>query len=155
ELLCTARTSPGKNTLASWLMAPAGLPEIEKRQTAVRELAPRLEFREEIAVSGEDIRSRARTEALLAWAEAPRVLKLKPLEAVAFALAAIWLVSLLVWGMWGWWAATVIATLVNRIFYARVRARVQKIIEAEWFVREFALLPLILRRMEQEKFSSE
>ena len=155
ELMCIARTSPGKNTLAKWLLAPASVPEIAKRHEAVRELAPRLDFREEIAVSGEDIRSRARTEALLAWAEAPAVLNPKPAQTAAFVLAALWFFSLLAWVLWGFWEITLAVSFVNRIFYSRFRARSQKIIEAEWFVREFALLPVILTRMERESFASE
>src|SRR4030095_11257633 len=34
ELLCTARTSPGKNILAEWLLGAAPVPEIESRQQA-------------------------------------------------------------------------------------------------------------------------
>jgi MutS domain V len=154
ELLCTARTSPGKNILARWLLGPAPVEEIQDRQRAIQELIPRLNFREEMAVSGEDIRSRARTEALINWAEAPSVLKPKPAQVVAFVLAALWLSSLLVWAISGFWGLTLALGFVNRIFHARFKARAQKIVAAEAFVREFALLPVILARMEQEKFSS-
>lgn len=155
ELLCTARTTPGRNTLAQWLMVHAPVQEIQRRQDAVRDLAPRLDFREEIAVSGEDIRSRQRTEALLAWAEGPAVLNPKPARVAALALAGAWLASLLVWALWGFWEVTVVASVVNRIYYAKFRLRVQKIIEAEKFVREFALLPSVLKCLEGEKFESE
>ena len=154
ELLCTARTSAGKNILAQWLMEAAAVAEIEKRQQAIRELAPRLDFREEIAASGEDIRSRARAEALLAWAEAPPVLHPKPVRALALLLSAGWLLSLLVWAVWGLWEFTLAISIANRIFYSHFRSRCQKIIGAETFVREFALLPILLTRMEQEKFAS-
>jgi len=83
ELLSTARTAAGKNVLAQWLLAPAPVEEIQLRQQAVLELAPGLNFREEIAVCGEDIGSRARAEALLAWAEAPAVLNPAPVRMVA------------------------------------------------------------------------
>ena len=154
ELLCTARTSAGKNILAEWLLGAAPVPEIERRQEAIRELAPRLDFREEIAASGEDIRSRARTEALLAWAEAPPVLHPKPVRALALLLSGGWLLSLLVWAVWGLWEFTLVISIANRIFYSHFQSRCQKIIGAETFVREFALLPVLLTRMEQEKFAS-
>ena len=154
ELLCTARTSAGKNILAEWLLGAATVSEIERRQEAIRELAPRLDFREEIAASGEDIRSRARTEALLAWAEAPPVLHPKPVRAFALLLSAGWLLSLLVWAVWGLWEFTLAISIANRIFYSHFQSRCQKIIGAETFVREFALLPILLTRMEQEKFGS-
>jgi len=154
ELLCTARTSAGKNILAEWLLGAAGVPEIERRQEAIRELAPRLDFREEIAASGEDIRSRARTEALLAWAEAPPVLHPKAVRVFALVLSVAWLVSLLVWAVAGLWEFALVTSIANRIFYSHFQSRCQKIIGAETFVREFALLPILLTRMEQEKFAS-
>jgi len=154
ELLCTARTATGKNILAEWLMGAAAVPEIERRQEAIRELAPRLDFREEIAASGEDIRSRARMEALLAWAETPPVLHPKTVRVVALILSAAWLLSLLVWAMLGVWQATLMISIANRIFYSHFQSRCQKIIGAETFVREFALLPILLTRMEQENFAS-
>jgi hypothetical protein len=154
ELLCTARTSAGKNILAEWLLGAAAAPEIERRQEAVRELAPRLDFREEIAASGEDIRSRARTEALLAWAEAPAVLRSEAVRVVALILSAGWLLSLLVWAVWGLWEFPLVISIANRIFYSHFQSRCQKIIGAETFVREFALLPILLTRMEREKFTS-
>jgi len=155
ELLCTARTAAGKTILAQWLLAPAPVEEIQGRQQAVLELAPRLNFREEIAVSGEDIGSRVRAEALLAWAEAPAVLNPAPVRILALALSTVWLLTLLVWAIWGWWEFTFVFGVVNRYFYSRFRARVQKIIEAEVFAREFAILPAILACIERETFSAQ
>jgi hypothetical protein len=154
ELLCTARTASGKNILAQWLLASAPVDEIPNRQQAIQELAPRLNFREDIAVSGEEIRSRARAEALLAWAEAPPVLQPRPARAVAFVLSILWLFSLLAWAIWGWWELTFAVGVVNRFFHSHFRTRAQKIIEAEMFSREFALLPAILARIERENFSA-
>jgi MutS-like protein len=154
ELLCTARTSAGKNILAEWLLGATSVPEIESRQEAVRELAPRLDFREDIAASGEDIRSRERAEALLAWAEAPPELHPKVVRVAALILSVGWLLSLLVWAVLGVWELTLVISVVNRIFYSHFSSRCQKIIGAETFVREFALLPILLTRMEQEKFAS-
>lgn len=154
ELMCTARTAAGKNILAKWLLAPAPVEEIQNRQQAVLELAPRRNFREEIAVSGEDIRSRARAEALLAWAEAPAIMNPAPARIAALVLTTIWLLTLIVWGIWGWWEFTFVSSMVNRYFHSRYRARVQKIIEAEVFAREFAILSAILARIERENFSA-
>ena len=56
ELLCTARTTPGEDTLASWLLSPAAPEEICARQAAVRELQPNLDLREALAsVPGPDL----------------------------------------------------------------------------------------------------
>jgi hypothetical protein len=154
ELLCTARTAAGKNILAQWLLGPAPVEEIEDRQQAIQELTPRLNFREDLAVSGEEIRSRARAEALLAWAETPPVLRPMPARAVAFLLSILWLLSLLGWAIWGWWEFTLVAGVVNRFCYSHFRERILKIIEAEIFAKEFAVLPAILARIEREDFTA-
>ncbi len=46
ELLCTARTSVGRGTLANWLLNPADCSEVKARQSAVAELRDRLDLRE-------------------------------------------------------------------------------------------------------------
>ncbi|HEX8908208.1 MAG TPA: DNA mismatch repair protein MutS, partial [Anaeromyxobacteraceae bacterium] len=57
ELLCTARTRPGADLLARWLLAPASAGEVRARQGAAADLAPRLDLREDLAVLGEDVRA--------------------------------------------------------------------------------------------------
>ena len=55
ELLCTARTRAGEETLARWLLAPAPPDEVRARQAAAIELSGRLRFRESLATMGEDL----------------------------------------------------------------------------------------------------
>ena len=68
QLLCTARTQAGEDTLAAWLKTPAGPAEVADRQAAVRELQPRVALREEINVAAEDMRTGVRPDRLTAWA---------------------------------------------------------------------------------------
>src|SRR5882672_797887 len=49
ELLCTARTHIGEDTLARWLLTPAAPEAVRARHEAVNELRPRLDLREELA----------------------------------------------------------------------------------------------------------
>jgi hypothetical protein len=74
ELLCTARTRAGEATLARWLCQPADKAEVESRQEAVRELAPELDLRERLWLTGGEARPKLRPELLVAWARTPRVL---------------------------------------------------------------------------------
>jgi hypothetical protein len=69
ELLCTAHTRPGQDTLASWLTAPADVQTIRTRQNAVAELRTRLTLREELAVLGSTVPDRGQLEALARWAK--------------------------------------------------------------------------------------
>ncbi len=48
KLLGTVSTPPGRTTLERWLRSPAPRAEVGRRQQAVRELAPRLEARQEL-----------------------------------------------------------------------------------------------------------
>ena len=73
ELLCTARTKAGEDTLASWLRIPAARQEVSQRQSAVAELTPRLELRENLALVGENIRAGLHAASLTAWGQRPAV----------------------------------------------------------------------------------
>jgi hypothetical protein len=71
ELLCTARTHIGEDTLARWLMAPAAPDDVRARNEAVNQLRPRLDLREDLAVAGEEARTGVDPVSLAAWGEAP------------------------------------------------------------------------------------
>jgi hypothetical protein len=73
ELLCTARTRAGEDTLARWLLAPASREEAAGRQHAVAELQSRLDLREDLAVLGETIRSSIDPEMAARWGKAAPV----------------------------------------------------------------------------------
>lgn len=97
ELLCAARTYPGEERLAAWLLAPASPAEVRGRQRAVAELAPRLDLREDLAVLGEDVRAGVDAASLAAWAEGTSRLPASARPA-GLALAALGLGALLAWG---------------------------------------------------------
>jgi hypothetical protein len=67
ELLCTARTRTGEDTLASWLLHAAAPDEIRARQAAVAELRPLLDLREDLALLGGDVPAGVDFNALSAW----------------------------------------------------------------------------------------
>jgi len=73
ELLCTARTRAGEDTLARWLLAPASREEAGRRQEAIAELRSRLDLREDLAVLGDAIRSGIDPEVAARWGQAPLV----------------------------------------------------------------------------------
>lgn len=75
QLLDDTRTSPGTSTLAMWLSMRAVPEEIASRQTAARELAERVSFREDLAALGVAGETRGRPiEPLVEWSEQPAVL---------------------------------------------------------------------------------
>jgi hypothetical protein len=71
SMLSGARTPLGQTTLADWLKVPARTETVTARQEALRELAPKLDLREALAVLGTDIEEEVQEGSLLAWAERP------------------------------------------------------------------------------------
>jgi DNA mismatch repair ATPase MutS len=64
ELICTARTRAGEETLAHWLKAPAAPDVVRARQAVVEELRERLDLREGLGILGTDVRAGINPDAL-------------------------------------------------------------------------------------------
>jgi hypothetical protein len=155
ELLSTARTRAGEETLAAWLLAPALPDEIRKRQAAIAELQPLLDFRENVSLAGDDFRVGVRPDALIAWSE--RTDRLNPTLAriVAPILAMLWILSLLAWGLLGWGWAALFMSLLNLAITYRSRSRVEQAAAAiEQAMHELDLLAAVFRQVEEQKFRS-
>ena len=75
ELLSTARTEGGEETLAEWLLAPASPDVVRARQDAVRELIPRLDLREAVAVTGDFVQVHVNAARIRHWATGPMLLR--------------------------------------------------------------------------------
>ncbi|MBK7973964.1 MAG: DNA mismatch repair protein MutS [Deltaproteobacteria bacterium] len=71
ELVCAARTWLGESTAAAWLLSPASAAEIRARQSATRELAERLEFRERLWLAAAPEVAKLDPAKLVAWASEP------------------------------------------------------------------------------------
>lgn len=70
HLLNTAHTPTGQTTLQHWLIEPAAPTTIRARQSAVAELAPLLDFRDELAFHGRQMGSaQGNYELFLRWVE--------------------------------------------------------------------------------------
>ncbi|MGC2331293.1 MAG: hypothetical protein WA581_07565, partial [Candidatus Acidiferrales bacterium] len=95
ELLSTTKTAMGENRLAEWLRLPSPLPAIVDRRGLVTELRPKLDLREDLAVTGEDMSARLNPESLTKWAEEESTLGGPALRVVAAAVAIAAAASLL------------------------------------------------------------
>ncbi len=72
QLLCVANTPIGMETLRDWLLEPASVEEIRRRQQAVAELAPHLELRQTLDLEGRLLADHGRAMTrFLEWAEDP------------------------------------------------------------------------------------
>ncbi|HUI40614.1 MAG TPA: DNA mismatch repair protein MutS [Terriglobia bacterium] len=172
ELLCTARTPVGEQTLADWLLHAASPAEIHARQAAVNELRGRLDLREDLAVLGEDVRRVVRPDALVAWGEAEAVLKPGPMRVVLALLALVWVASLAAWAVWGRFDLALLSSAVNVAVGYRFRKRARRVAPAvsihsateepeaapaalsvEGVAPELEVLAGVLARLERERFS--
>lgn len=118
ELLSQARSVPGQATLASWLRSPAAPDAVADRQSAVRELVPRIDLRERLALTAEAIES-GTPEILLAWANTPPAKIPARMLWIALPLAALWLATLFYWMGTGRVTWFVLLCVVNGIVNAR------------------------------------
>ena len=156
ELLSTARTDAGEEALAAWLLAPADLETVLQRQQAVREICPRLNFREDLALLGEDIRAQVNAVSLANWGSAP-IVKFSPLLRIFAPVLAVTALATLI----AFFAhvlpifpfAAVVAC--NFLLLYAIRKRVAQVTGAvETPGQDLLLLSLILGRLEQEQFES-
>jgi MutS domain V len=74
ELLSTARLPMGERRLANWLCEGSEIGAILERQKLIEELREKLDLREKLAVTGEDLRARLNPESLVEWAEGKSML---------------------------------------------------------------------------------
>jgi MutS domain V len=156
ELLCTARTSAGEETLARWLLAPAPPDQVRARQEAAIELSGRLDFRERLSTLGDDVKVGVRPAALVAWGEAEPVFPTGAIRIVLPVLAALWCLSLVGWHFWGAWELLVLAmSVINLGLSYRFRGRLSEAAHAiEEAGHDLKLLSQVLAAFEVEAFTS-
>jgi len=156
ELLCTARTAAGEDTLAKWLLHPASQETAQARQQAVRELGSRLDLREDMALLGEDIRSQVRAGALAKWGVRPAE-KISPaVRPFAFALS----VAALIFGagklfqiLPAW--PLLLVLLVNFAFLYLHKGTVARILgSVDTPASHLAILGSLIQRIERERFNA-
>ena len=64
----------GERRLANWLSEGSEIGAILERQKLIEELREKLDLREDLAVTGEDLRARLNPESLMEWAEGKSIL---------------------------------------------------------------------------------
>jgi MutS domain V len=156
ELLCTARTHAGEETLAKWLLAPAPPDEVRARQEATAELSQLLDFRESLSILGEDLALGIRPGELAAWGEAQTELPSGKVRVLTAVLAAAWVLCAVAWKFWNapdllLMAATVINLGVSYRFRRSLDAAVHAAEEAG---QDLKLLSQLLTAFELQSFRS-
>jgi hypothetical protein len=170
ELLCTARTHIGEDTLARWLLAPADPATVLARQEAINELRPRVDLREQLAVVAEEARTGINPTALAAWGESPPLLASRGLRPALWFFTAVGLLGLA--AFFGFLAqflgvemspqasalsrdGFLVALVVVGVFRHRLRKEIDTVVvSVEEAAHELTLLSEVLVRLERESFHS-
>ena len=171
ELLSTARTRIGEDTLAQWLLHPAPPEVARERQEAVEELRARVDLREELAVLAEEARSGVNPALLADWGEAPAELRRGGMRLrvglftvigmagfIALWVHVLWLVKLVrlrdsadAFVRDGF----LVALILTGWFLYRHHGQMGRIVSAvEEAAHELGLMSEILVRLERERFTS-
>ncbi|MCP3099940.1 DNA mismatch repair protein MutS [Myxococcus sp. K15C18031901] len=129
QLLNETATRAGEERLAAWLSAPASVAEVEARQGAARELAPRTDFRQDLCVDARTVaKEKADPSLFIQWAESspsltsirwslPLALILPPITLTLFILGQVGVLR----GAWVWLglgAQLLVAVLTRRTLKA-------------------------------------
>lgn len=167
QLLSSARTRGGEETLAAWLRRGASPADVRRRQEAVGELAPMLDLREELALLGQDVGTSFDSRGLLEWSTAEPVLNERWPVPLALVLAAAHLTTLFLWlrevfvdsspdqhlfeGSGPFW----IAVLIGGVFALAFRHRVSRVLgTVERPQRQLQLFEQLLECLERQRFRS-
>ncbi len=156
ELLSTARTRAGEDTLARWLLAPATSEEVAARHQAIQELCPRLDLREDLAVLGDIVRAGMDPEAAARWGQAPPVVFPAGARILAPLLAAAVVVTFGIY-MDGLstrtpFMAALLAELAYGFFLGSRTVRVTSGVDAP--ARDLGLFATLLERIEAESLEA-
>jgi hypothetical protein len=156
ELLSTARTRMGERVLAGWLLSPGEAKEVAERQESVKELRPKVDLREEIALMGDDLRAALDDRRLGAWGTEPAVVffpgarwiaLVLAIAAVASAMTTLLDVTSLV--------PFLFVVLAELIFMMATHKAADQVVESVGTpAHELRLIALLLERLEREPFSS-
>lgn len=156
ELLCTARTRKGEDTLANWLCAPATPNGVRARQEAVADLRGRLDLREDLALFGADLPEGVDFDRLAAWGVAPPVLISRAARLTAFVLGCLGAAALAAWLFLDVSSLPLAGVILIEVgFSLWWRVRVANVIgPVNRRAHDLALFASLLARLEREPFAA-
>jgi hypothetical protein len=155
QLLSSARTRMGEETLARWLLTPGSPDEIRKRHEAVNELRPELDLREDLAVLGEDARVGVHPEELISWAESPNQMRASWLAWAGPILAVSALLGAVIWAAWGVVTPFVAVVVVEAVLTYWLKKPMEAVLHGtENAFHDLELLSGVMARIEAHPFRS-
>jgi hypothetical protein len=154
ELLSSAKTRMGEQTLAQWLLEPAVAGEIRERQACLADLRGRLDLREDLDATGE-IGVGVHPDALVDWSESANQLQGRWIRAVAFMLPALAIATALGWALLGVGWPFLLVLLAEIVVLNVLNKPLEAVVEtAESAFGHLRLLSDLLMRIEREHFGA-
>ena len=155
QLLSTARTRMGEETLAKWLLSPATVEQIRHRHGAVGELRDQIDLREDLAVLGEDVGVGVHPDALVKWAESPNQMKPLWIRWLSPVLAAMAVAAAVGWAVWGVASPLVLIVVIEAVFTYWLKKPLEEVLHGtEHAFRDLDLLSGVLARVEAQAFQA-
>lgn len=157
QLLSTAQTTTGEETLAGWLLQAADPATIRDRQAAVDDLATRPQLLEDLYTLGVDARRSVDSASLQGWATAADSLNQGWLKIAAPVLSVGFVLSVTAWGMGALAGVVPLAILlINAILGLALHRTVSRVLHrgAEP-TRELVVLASILSRLRAESYVAD
>ncbi len=156
ELLCVARTRMGERRLLEWLLTAAPLEMIYQRQRAVVELRDLLDFRERMAISGQDVLTDIVPEALKDWAGASSGSMRVWLRWVAVVLAVLAIGTAFIWLKYGLFLPLLAVLLAEAAFARFLKGQMLTVMKGtEKSFQTVKLFSILLRELERETFQTD
>ena len=157
QLLTTGQTAAGEETLARWLLEGADAATVGRRQAAVRDLASRPLFREELYTLGADVRAAVDSARLADWATAPVQLDTGWLRIAAAVLSGAAAAALAAWlGGLAPGTLPVVLILGNVLAGGFFRGAVSRVLHGSAEpARELAVLGAVVGRVRRESFAAD
>lgn len=156
QLLCSARTKLGEETLARWLLAPATSVEIQQRQASVEELRNELDFRETLELLEAETHGDIEQTHLSEWVRQPLTDIPDPLKwasMVTGIFAALCVISWLL--SFSGIAPICVAVIIQVCLLFFIGSRIQELLGQTDAVRDgLAVLSDVLSLIEQRQFES-
>jgi len=152
ELVNAAHTQIGRTTLAAWLLEHASVQEILARQEAIKEMSPKVDFRERLGFLAAEEQTWIPTESLIAWARQPRILNSNAVRVAAFWLPWLNLV-LLIAGQWPWCLPILAVQYAVARFYQRPVQNVTRTVGVAQ--HDLKCLAGMFEYLEAQNFNSE
>jgi hypothetical protein len=153
QLLSTARTRMGEDTLAQWLLSPSLVENILERHGVVKELRDQVDLREDLAVLGGDVGAGVNPKELLEWAESRNQMRPLWMRWMAPVLVLIAVSAAGVWIRWGTVAPLIAVVAIEAAITYSLKSRLEDVLHGtEFAFRDLGLLSGVLARVEAHSF---